>query len=170
MSKFRCELSEGGTSCGLLDFFPFHLCLSVCDDCPEQKHQGLTFVLITSAFDDFPPVLDYNVKMRIYLDTQAILPAVRGTLRVTSSLGGSYFVRRWGGCGVPTLDLRSLGSELGLDLGDTRPKLGFVLDAPLDSLHPVHDGGVVTAVEELSDGLVGGTGVLLDEVHHDLTG
>ena len=75
-----------------------------------------------------------------------------------------------GGCGVPTLDLRALGSELGLDLGDTRPKLGFVLDAPLDGLHPVHDGGVVTAVEELSDGLVGGTGVLLDEVHHDLTG
>lgn len=109
--------------------------------------------------------------MRIYLDTQAILPAVRGTLRVTSSLGGSYFVRRrGGGCGVPTLDLHTLGSELGLNLGDTRPKLGLVLDAPLDGLHPVHDGGVVTAVEELSDGLVGGTGVLLDEVHHDLTG
>ena len=49
MSKFRCELSEGGTSCGLLDFFPFHLCLSVCDDCREQKHQSITFVLIISA-------------------------------------------------------------------------------------------------------------------------
>ena len=71
---------------------------------------------------------------------------------------------------MPTLDLRALGSELGLDLGDTRPKFGFVLDAPFDGLHPVHDGGVVTAVEELSDSLVGGTGVLLDEVHHDLTG
>ena len=49
MSKFRCELSEGGTSCGLLDFFPFHLCLSVCDDYREQKHQGITFVLIISS-------------------------------------------------------------------------------------------------------------------------
>ena len=62
---------------------------------------------------------------------------------------------------MPTLDLRSLGSELGLDLGDTRPKFGFVLDAPLDGLHPVHDRGVVTTVEELGDGLVGGVGMLL---------
>ena len=61
----------------------------------------------------------------------------------------------------PTLGLGGLGAELGLDLGDAGTKLCLVLDAPLDGLHPMHDRGVVTTVEELGDGLVGGVGMLL---------
>lgn len=85
--------------------------------------------------------------------------------------GGIVFRWRSEGCGaswrdegggeVPTLGLGVLGAELGLDLGDAGTKLCLVLDAPLDGLHPVHDRGVVTTVEELGDGLVGGIGMLL---------
>lgn len=85
--------------------------------------------------------------------------------------GGIVFRWRSEGCGagwrdegggaVPTLGLGGLGAELGLDLGDAGTKLCLVLDAPLDGLHPVHDRGVVTAVEELGDGLVGSVGMLL---------
>ena len=85
--------------------------------------------------------------------------------------GGIVFRWRSEGCGagwrneggdeVPTLGLGVLGAELGLDLGDAGTKLCLVLDAPLDGLHPVHDRGVVTTVEELGDGLVGGVGMLL---------
>ena len=75
-----------------------------------------------------------------------------------------------GGGEVPTLGLGGLGAELGLDLGDAGTKLCLVLDAPLDGLHPVHDRGVVTTVEELGDGLVGSVGMLLHQIHHYLSG
>ena len=73
--------------------------------------------------------------------------------------GASWRNEGWGRGAYPRP--RVLGAELGLDLGDAGTKLCLVLDAPLDGLHPVHDRGVVTTVEELGDGLVGGVGMLL---------
>ena len=93
-------------------------------------------------------------------DSVALPPFIAGVDCISlEGCGASW--RDEGGGEVPTLGLGVLGAELGLDLGDAGTKLCLVLDAPLDGLHPVHDRGVVTTVEELGDGLVGGVGMLL---------